>query len=100
MSRMVGTTTARLWLALAFVLGGPAALVLATTVETSSAPLLAAVAVAALTAMVGPHRLVATAVPRAVAPRSGAPDEPASFLASRVTDPLHHPLRPRAPGLA
>jgi hypothetical protein len=27
-------------------------------------------------------------------------DEPAVVLSGRVTDPVHHPLRPRAPGLA
>jgi len=103
MSRMVGTTTARVRFVLAFVLGGPVAVLMpslfATTVDASSAGVLAAVAVAALAAVVGRHSLVATSPSRALAPQSRATEEASSFLAARVTDPLHHPLRPRAPGL-
>ena len=36
------------------------------------------------------------AVVRATAPRAGA--APPLLLAGRVTDPVHHPRRPRAPG--
>ena len=59
---------------------------------------LAALAVATLVALIGITCRVATAIPAAMALRSGTPDEPVPFLAARVTDPLHHPLRPRAPG--
>jgi hypothetical protein len=103
MSRMVGTTTARVRFVLAFVLGGPVAVLMpslfATTVDASSAGVLAAIAVAAVAAVAGRHSLVATSPSRALAPQSRATDEAPSFLAARVTDPLHHPLRPRAPGL-
>jgi CBS domain containing-hemolysin-like protein len=103
MSRMVGTTTARVRLVLAFVLGGPVAVLMpslfTTMLDASSAGVLASVAVAAVASVLGHHVLVATGVPRALAPQSRATQEAPSFLAARVTDPLHHPLRPRAPGL-
>jgi hypothetical protein len=103
MSRMLGTTTARVRFVLAFVLGGPVAVLMpslfATTVDASSAGMLAAVAAAAVASVLGHNILVATGVPRALAPQSRATDEAPPFLAARVTDPLHHPLRPRAPGL-
>ncbi len=35
---------------------------------------------------------------RACLPQTG--DDAPPVLAARVTDPVHHPLRPRAPGLA
>ena len=102
MSRMVGAATARLRLAVALVVGGAFALLmpalLATTMDAPSVALMAAVAVA-LAAVVGLSSLIATSVPRAMAPPPHAADEAPSFLAARVTDPLHHPLRPRAPGL-
>lgn len=92
MSRMVAS--------LAVVLVGPAAFLLASTADASPAPVLAAVAVATVVALIGLTCVVATAAPTALALRSSTPDEPIPFLAARVTDPLHHPLRPRAPGLA
>lgn len=103
MSRMVGTATARLRLPLDVVLGGLVALLLpsmfAMTVDASSAGVLAAVAMAAVAVLVGRISLVATSPSRAPAPQCRATEEASSFLAARVTDPLHHPLRPRAPGL-
>jgi hypothetical protein len=103
MSRMGGAVTARLRLALAIVVGSAVALLMpslfATTVDAPSAALLAVLAVA-LTAALGRNRLVAVPVTSALAPQPGTADEAPSFLAGRVTDPVHHPLRPRAPGLA
>lgn len=102
MSRMVGAATARVRLALALLLGGVVALVMpslfATTVESPTAMVLAAVATA-VAALVGVdnHLVIRTAYARVTRPRI-AEDAPA-FLAVRVADPVHHPLRPRAPGL-
>ena len=102
MSRMVGAATARLRLALALVVGGVVALLmpslLATTMDAPSAALMVAVTIA-LAAVAGLNSLIATSMPRALAPQPRTADETPSFLAARVTDPLHHPLRPRAPGL-
>ena len=102
MSRMVGAATARVRLALALVVGGVIALLmpslLATTMETPSVVLMVAVTIA-LAAAAGLNSLIATSMPIALAPQPRTADEAPSFLAARVTDPLHHPLRPRAPGL-
>ncbi len=102
MSRMVGAATARVRLALALVVGGAVALLipalLATTMDTPSAAVLVAVALA-VAAVVALNSQVATSVPGALAPQSRAADEAPPVLAGRVTDPSHHPLRPRAPGL-
>ena len=104
MSRMAGATTARLRLALAVLVGGSAALLLppslAATAGAPSGVVLAAVALAALASLVRLNSLVAGAQPQRRTPQSRATAVPISFLAGRVTDPLHHPLRPRAPGLA
>ena len=104
MSRMAGATTARLRLALAVLVGGSAALLLppslAATTGAPSGVVLATVALAALASLVSLNSFVARAQPQRLAPRSRATEVPNSFLAGRVTDPLHHPLRPRAPGQA
>jgi len=84
----------------ALIMGGPVAFMFASTAEASPGPLLAALAVATVVALIGLGCGVSRVVPTALALRSGAPEEPIPFLAARVTDPLHHPLRPRAPGLA
>jgi hypothetical protein len=84
-------------------MSGPTALLmpsLSATTDAPSAVVLAAVAVAAVAALVGRNAVVATSVPRAVGSPSRTTDDAPSFLAARVTDPLHHPRRPRAPGLA
>lgn len=99
---MVGAATARLRLSLAIVVGGFVALLmpsLLTALATSpSVVVLAAVAVAVAGVVVlGGH--VARFVPRAVTSRSGTTDGVPSCLAGALTDPRHHPLRPRAPGL-
>jgi hypothetical protein len=99
---MIGAATARLRLRLALVVGGTLMLLtpslFAATWDAPSAAVLMAVALAlAAVAVLLSH--VATPVPGALAPRSRAADDALPVLASRVTDPLHHPLRPRAPGL-
>ena len=71
---------------------------LATTVDGPSAVVLVALALtAAAVAVLLSH--VATPAPGTLAPHARAADEVAPVLTGRVTDPLHHPLRPRAPGL-
>ena len=103
MSRMLGAVTPRLRFALAIMVGGAVALLmptlLATTVDAPSAVVLAAL-VSALIAAVGLNGQLATLVARALAPLPRAADSAPAHLAARVTDPCHHPLRPRAPGLA
>jgi hypothetical protein len=99
---MTGATTARLRLALALVVGGAITLLmpslLASSVDGPSSAVLVAVALAvAAVAVLLSH--VATPVPGTLAPHSRAADDAAPLLTGRVTDPLHHPLRPRAPGL-
>jgi hypothetical protein len=102
MSRMIGAATTRLRLWLALVVGGALTLLtpslFAATLDAPTAAVLMAVALAlAAVAVLLSH--VAAPVPGALTPRSRAADEAPPVLASRVTDPLHHPLRPRAPGL-
>jgi hypothetical protein len=99
---MTGATTARLRLALALVVGGAITLLmpslLASSVDGPSSAVLVAVALAvAAVAVLLSH--VATPAPGTLAPHSRAADDAAPLLTGRVTDPLHHPLRPRAPGL-
>jgi len=102
MSRSVCAATARLRLVLAVAVGGAVALlmpsVLTTTLEAPSAMVLAALA-AAVAAVVVLSTWGATSVPWALALQPRTADEVPSVIAGRVTDPLHHPLRPRAPGL-
>jgi hypothetical protein len=88
MSRMIGGAVALLTPAL-----------FATTLDAPSAAVLVAVAVA-LAAVVALSNHVMTSVIGALAPPPRTPDQAPKLLAGRVTDPLHHPLRPRAPGLA
>lgn len=101
MSRMTGAATARAGLLLALVLGAAVAVVMpslfATTVESPQAMVLAAVATA-VAALVGLDGHVATRVAGALRPRPRIAEDAPSFLAERVADPVHHPLRPRAPG--
>lgn len=99
---MVDAATAPLRLMHAIVVGGAAGLLmpflLVTQASAPSAVVLAALAVA-VAAVVVLHSHVATFVPSALASVSRAMDDVPSFLAGAVTDPLRHPLRPRAPGL-
>lgn len=103
MSRMLGAVTPGLRFALGIMAGGAVALLMpslfATTVDSPSAAVLAALVVA-LAVAVGLNSHVATYVSSALAEPPRAAEEAPSFLAARVTDPVHHPLRPRAPGLA
>lgn len=103
MSRRVGAATARLRPALVLMVGGAVALLIpslfAAAADTPSAVVLAAVAVAAA-AVVRLNTQVVAPVASALAPQLRRADDVPGFLAGRVTDPLRHPLRPRAPGLA
>ncbi|WP_182378003.1 hypothetical protein [Nocardioides sp. WS12] len=86
MSRMAGALIALLLPALLVsTLDSPTTVVLATV----------AVAVAALLLI---QSYGATSAARRPAPRSST-DDRVPLMAGRVTDPLRHPLRPRAPGL-
>jgi hypothetical protein len=71
---------------------------LASTLDAPSSVVLAAVAVAVVAALVIQSYAV-TAAACLAPPRASASDRTPSLLAGRVTDPLRHPLRPRAPGL-
>ena len=88
-------------LPLVLLVGAALALLVPPMLTVGADPLSGAVAVLAL-ALVA---LVALAV-HAVGVRrlaGGAPRSdgaPTPILAGRVTDPTHHPVRPRAPGLA
>ena len=72
--------------------------VLGTTVDSSSAVALVALGLALTTVVVLGH-LGAATVSGALTVGAVASDDVPPFLAGRVTDPQHHPLRPRAPGL-
>lgn len=87
MSRIVGALVALL---------APALLV--STLDTPSTVVLAALAVALTAALVIPS-YAATSAARPPAPHASTADRAPLLLADRVTDPLRHPLRPRAPGL-
>jgi hypothetical protein len=73
---------------------------LLTTVADPSGAVTVAVLTLALAALVrlGTPRVFAAAGAEAAALRAG--DDAPPTLSGRVTDPVHHPLRPRAPGLA
>ena len=104
MSRMVDATTARLRLALAVLVSGSVAFVLppslAATTGAPSGVVLATMALVAVAALMSLYSLVASAQPQKLTLQPDATAVLPPFLAGRVTDPLHHPLRPRAPGLA
>jgi protein-S-isoprenylcysteine O-methyltransferase Ste14 len=94
---------ARVWLALVVMVGAVVATLLPSLVTTSAAPSSAAVAVLTLAVAAALGLAVCWVV--AVAARSEATvlptaDAPPPVLRGRVTDTVHHPLRPRAPGLA
>jgi hypothetical protein len=103
MGRRLGAATALLRLALAVAVGSAVALLMpsliTTAADTPAAVVLAAVviAVAAVTRL---DSRLATLVTRAQGRHPATGDEAPFVLAGRVTDPLHHPLRPRAPGPA
>ncbi|HET7193964.1 MAG TPA: hypothetical protein VFI99_03135 [Nocardioides sp.] len=100
MSRM-SAAAAGFRLAVALLVGAALASLmpsLGATVDSSSAAVLLGLVVATA-AMVVFGRSVAMTPPGVVALRSPTVDEAPQVLAGRVTDPLHHPIRPRAPGL-
>lgn len=97
----MSTAAAGFRLAVAWAVGATLATLmpsLGATVDASSATLLLGL-VMATAAVVGFCRHVAIALPGVHALQSPTADEAPQVLAGRVTDPLHHPLRPRAPGL-
>lgn len=103
MVRTVAAVTARGRLALVVALVGVASLVaiasLAPTLSAQSVVVLAALSAA--TAMTGVQCLLTVpgAGVRSLLPPRRSAGIPL-VLAGRTTDPIHHPVRPRAPGLA
>jgi hypothetical protein len=87
---------------LAVALGGVVALLMpsvsATTLDAPSAMVAAALA-AVVAAVVVLSSGCTTSTPRALALQPCMADDVPSLIGGRVTDPLHHPLQPRAPGL-
>jgi protein-S-isoprenylcysteine O-methyltransferase Ste14 len=103
MGRALEDATERVWVALAVSVGGVVAVVLPSLLATSADPSSTAVAVlaVALAAVLGLESCWIVAVAArsdTAAPPAG--DGPPPVLAGRATDCVHHPLRPRAPGLA
>jgi hypothetical protein len=100
---MPGAVTPRLRFALAIMAGSAVAVLIpsmsATTMDAPATVLLAALGMA-LAAAVHLNSHVARLVARAVAPPYRTPDDVPLFIAGRITDPVHHPIRPRAPGMA
>ena len=102
MSRALEDATTRLLVLLAGMAGGVLAMALPTLSSTatdasSTGMAVLALALAALLAL-GTHSVSLAACLRPIATLAG--DGPPPLLPGRVTDPVHHPLRPRAPGLA
>lgn len=87
MSRMAGVLVALLLPAL-----------LVSTLEPSSSVVLVALAVG-LAALLVIRSYGGMSAARQTAPRAATADQALPVLSGRVTDPLRHPLRPRAPGL-
>ncbi|HET6562894.1 MAG TPA: hypothetical protein VFG72_13545 [Marmoricola sp.] len=98
MSRTVGGATTGVRLALAFIVATTVAMLSASAASSPSLVVVAAVAVA-LAAVCCSDHAAAALIARAQAPEHPTADDEASFLDRLATDPLHHPLRPRAPGL-
>lgn len=102
MSRAVEDASTRTLALLAGVLGLALAAVLptfapATAGTPSSGVAVLTLALAALLVLAARQLLLAAGLrPVATVVASGPPP----LLSGRVTDPVHHPLRPRAPGLA
>lgn len=99
---MSDAVTPRLRFALAVMAGGMVALLtpslLATTVDAPTVVI--AALVVALTAAAGLNHHVATLATRSLASSPRPSDDALVYLAGQVTDPVHHPIRPRAPGMA
>lgn len=92
----------RIRLAVVIIVGSAVALLLpafsAANVDASSVVMLTAVA-ALVAALVSPGRHVLTAVATSPTGPLDRAERAPSFLAARVTDTAHHPVRPRAPGV-
>lgn len=102
MGRALGDAEARVRVLLSVVLGLGLAVVLPALFAHGPGAGVAGVAVlalsiAALLALVSCRPHPAAGLPPVAA--RGA-EAPLPLLPGRVTDPVHHPLRPRAPGLA
>ena len=84
------------------MVGGAVALlmpsVLAPAADARSAVVIAAVVIA-LAAALGVNSRVTISLANAAGATPRTTEETPAFLAERVADPVHHPLRPRAPGL-
>jgi hypothetical protein len=84
------------------LLGAVVACALASLVpieaNASSMLVVAAVAVAVAAALTASHRFASFAIPQPM-PRPRARGDMTTAASGPATDPLHHPLRPRAPGL-
>lgn len=101
MSWTVGAATAGFRLALVVLAGLAASLtpsLLATQANGPSAAVLATLALAVAAVLMG-DRHVAGFLPGPVVSRAGTTEGLLSSRTGGVTDPVHHPLRPRAPGL-
>jgi hypothetical protein len=104
MGRESTGVTARVWVALAgtacalLVMLAPSLL---ATSAAQSTPLTLAIVTMALAALVRLEvRSVALAAAGGRSATAPARDAAPLVLTGRVTDPVHHPLRPRAPGMA
>jgi hypothetical protein len=100
MDRSWSDPVARVRLAIALTIAGAVGLVLpsiAAAVESPSALVVAslAMAVAAMVHVGSGRQLALAFVPVRVHPSS---DEVAVVRPGQATDPVHHPIRPRAPG--
>ena len=103
MSRVVEDARARAWVALGTMLGALLAILLPSLLTIAS-DAAGSVTLAAMTlALAALIRFGMRYLPRAGNTGTAVPPvghDAAPVLAGRVTDPVHHPLRPRAPGLA
>lgn len=101
MTRVISAATARVRVLLALALCSVIALMLPSLVATGDSPSAVAFVAAAvvLGAGWGLSRHVAAFASRALPPMLRAADQVRCLLTDRATDPAHHPLRPRAPGL-
>jgi hypothetical protein len=101
MTRILGAATPRLRVWVALLLGTAIILLVpsltASTADASSAVLLAAL-VTALAAALAVNGSVATLLATSVTAPARFADRVPALMADRVTDTIHHPLRPRAPG--
>lgn len=100
MSRMVIAEAARIRLIV--MVSGAIALLMpslaAANAQATTAVMLTAVATL-VAAIVGREHHVTMSVISPMAGHLASTDEGPPFLAARVTDAAHHPLRPRAPGV-